>query len=301
MAHFSYSQYSRWRGRKYRDTRTWGQRIRRFNAAWEPLIKELADRFIEWKYSTQPNPTDGSSEYNFTIPVVDIHTLDREVNIQRPGDMTVSHALMRAGYLGSSPEQPSLAVSLQTLELFRTLRLFKPNLSVEAFAKTICHLYSKPYRRSYRTALSDTFDVYLSIVREVDARVASELGHDEPNYRVLHSCPSCSYELEGETELRFSRMFVIDGNNSLKRMKGFNGRTVADTRVFDKSDYYLSREYVDQYADEVKARRPSNVNRNPEIDNEDADEWEDVVHGDVRNPKPWTRITSFWRITRKPP
>ena len=52
-----------------------------------------------------------------------------------------------------------------------------------------------PYRRSYRTALSDTFDVYLAILRKVDTRVSAELGHNTPDYRALNSCPPCTYEV----------------------------------------------------------------------------------------------------------
>lgn len=190
-----------------------GQRIRRFNAAWEPLIEELADSYTGWKYKSYA-PLTPDPEYEFSISVVDIYTLERSTRITRDENTNSSKALVQAGYLGTSPEQPSLAVSLRTLELFYTLRLFKPNLSVEAFAKSICYLYSvraschshysevlsaltsqMPYRRGYRTALSDTFDIYLAIKRKIDARVAKELGHDDPNYRVLHSCPCCNYEV----------------------------------------------------------------------------------------------------------
>ncbi|KAK7444532.1 hypothetical protein VKT23_015210 [Stygiomarasmius scandens] len=59
------------------------------------------------------------------------------------------------------------------------------------------------------------------------------------------------YKLEDEPELLFSRMWVIDSNNSLKRIKGINGREVADTRVFTDSTYYLPAEFVDSFAHEV--------------------------------------------------
>lgn len=52
-----------------------------------------------------------------------------------------------------------------------------------------------PYRRRYRAALSDAFDIYLAIRRIIDQRVAKALGRDTPDYRVLHACPSCNYEV----------------------------------------------------------------------------------------------------------
>lgn len=75
-------------------------------------------------------------------------------------------------------------------------------------------------------------------------------------------------------------MFVVDGNNSLKRMASVGKREVADTRVFNDSDYYLTEEFVDLYANEVKAR-PSD--RDPsDFDDDDGEEedWFDAENGD---------------------
>ena len=63
------------------------------------------------------------------------------------------------------------------------------------------------------------------------------------------------FQLEGEPPLKFSRMVVVDGNNSLKHMDGVGKREVADTRVFGESDYYLSEEFVNTFADKVPTRR----------------------------------------------
>ena len=52
-----------------------------------------------------------------------------------------------------------------------------------------------PYRPKYRRLFSDGFDVYLEIIRVVDARVKAALGHDSPDWRVLNTCPACSYEV----------------------------------------------------------------------------------------------------------
>lgn len=76
-------------------------------------------------------------------------------------------------------------------------------------------------------------------------------------------------------------MVVVDGNNSLKRLDGVGKREVSDTRVFGESDYYLSEEFVNTYADEVKAR----PKEKPVVDNDDEEEentgdWVDEIHGD---------------------
>ena len=52
----------------------------------------------------------------------------------------------------------------------------------------------------------------------------------------------------------FRRIIVVDGNESLRRIAGLGGCSVGDTRTFDKSDYYLSKEFVNQFKDEVKSK-----------------------------------------------
>ncbi|KAF9018429.1 hypothetical protein BDP27DRAFT_1473070 [Rhodocollybia butyracea] len=183
-----------------------------------------------------------------------------------------SVALVKAGFLGATPQSPSLAISLRTLEVFYTIRLFRPSFSVEAFTKVACSLLSMPYRRGYRTAISDAFDMYIVLRRNIDRRVALKLGQGAENYRVLHNCPPCNYQLKDEPPLEFSRMFVVDGNNSLKRMVTTGGRQTADARVFGDSDYFLSEEFVNQFADEV----PSRHETEPALDEDSGDEHEDL-------------------------
>lgn len=111
-----------------------------------------------------------------------------------------------------------------------------------------------PYRRRYRTAVADAFNVYLNITRRVDQQVKIALARDTENWRVLNACPACSYTLEGEPPLRWSRMFCLDGNNSLKRIAPTAKHQQGDMRVLDDSDYFLSRDYVDRFANEVSSR-----------------------------------------------
>ncbi len=140
---FPFLSRSRAKGKR-KAKRTWKQRIERFNNAWALRIDGLVDDFIKWKYDSSSPEDVVDTTHNFTIDVIDIHTLQNEAIIPRANIINISaaSALVRAGYLPSSPETPSLAVSLRTLDLFRTLCLFKPNLSIEAFAKTVCHLYA---------------------------------------------------------------------------------------------------------------------------------------------------------------
>lgn len=122
-----------------------------------------------------------------------------------------------------------------------------------------------PFRRKYRAALSGTFDAYLSILRIIDKRVLKALGRNTPNWRVLNACPPCGYEvrsvlqsggshtyalckLEGEPDLTFWRMLVLDGNNSLSRMAQAGDRVIDSQNTFSESDYYLSEEFVNTFS-----------------------------------------------------
>lgn len=56
-------------------------------------------------------------------------------------------------------------------------------------------------------------------------------------------------QLEDEPPLQWERMVMMDGNNSLKRVAR---KCVADTRVLETSDYFISTNFVNKYAHEVK-------------------------------------------------
>lgn len=86
-------------------------------------------------------PNDPCHDYDFTINVIDLYELKHEVKIPRDATQTAPIAAALAGYLVTSPERPSLAVSWKTLELYRQLRRRKSSLSIETYAKVICDLY----------------------------------------------------------------------------------------------------------------------------------------------------------------
>ncbi|KDQ18596.1 hypothetical protein BOTBODRAFT_97369, partial [Botryobasidium botryosum FD-172 SS1] len=163
-------------------------------------------------------------------------------------------SLVSAGYLGATPDQPTIAVCLKTLELYHRLRVRQPNFSIQAFTKVICDRYCIPYRRRFRAAFSSAFDQYLTIVQEVSNQMKSLLAQDTPNWRALNECPPCTYELEDEPPLVWKRMIVMDGGESAKRVASAGK---SDKRVF-KSDFFLSEDYVNKFAGEVKSRSQSN-------------------------------------------
>ncbi len=84
-------------------------------------------------------------------------------------------------------------------------------------------------------------------------------------------------------------MFVADGNNSLKRQRTLGNRSTADLRVFEDSDYFLSNEFVDSFAHEVKSRRDV---RKAEDLSDDEDELEIISINEEGDPTDGTSGTS---------
>lgn len=154
------------------------------------------------------------------------------------------------GLLSNSPSKPLVAFSFPTLEAYRCLRNRKPSLSIQAFTKTLCDIHIEPWAPLNSRQFSEAFDVYLNILRRVDAMTNAALGTDSPDHRLHYSCPPCNYTLKDEEPLLHSHLMSLDGNSSLKR---FASRPAFDPPTF-VSDYYLTQEEVNVYGHEVVHR-----------------------------------------------
>lgn len=93
----------------------------------------------------------------------------------------------------------------------------------------------------------------------MDTLVRTVLRRDTSDWRLRHACPACTYKLAQEPPMRFSMLYAMDGNDSLKRVikraqpdneNGDIGKvTEHPTKQKLYSDRYLMREFVDQWAD----------------------------------------------------
>jgi hypothetical protein len=72
-----------------------------------------------------------------------------------------------------------------------------------------------PYKFSLPDQLSNTYDCYLDIMREVTQRVDLALGCNA-EWKQQNVCPPCLYKTVGEPCLKFSLLACMHGNNSLK-------------------------------------------------------------------------------------
>lgn len=80
--------------------------------------------------------------------------------------------------------------------------------------------------------------------------------------------------------MEFTRIWSHDGNNSLKRMLPLGNRVAGDTRTYEDSDYFLSREYVNRYANEVKSQPTTLKRKRHEIRSGDSSDEDEEVRQD---------------------
>ena len=107
--------------------------------------------------------------------------------------------------------------------------------------------------------LSVAYDVYLALRQNTDRHVKEALQCQECNWRLQNCCPACTYELKDEKKLTFRLLFAMDGNDSLKQVRGRRpmkegvGDNLPEMEMSNeqpdnrscREDYFLSREMVD--------------------------------------------------------
>lgn len=77
------------------------------------------------------------------------HALEQ---IAQPQDTLANVCLIRRGLLGSGPQTPQYAFSLDTLELYHRLRRRHPRLGIQPFVQTLCDLYQVCFSRALSSA-----------------------------------------------------------------------------------------------------------------------------------------------------
>jgi hypothetical protein len=70
-------------------------------------------------------------------------------------DVYQNEALLRSGYLGSSPLTPTVAVTIHSLSAYQQIHRTCPCYSIEAFSKTLCHLHNVSIRLHHGTCCTD--------------------------------------------------------------------------------------------------------------------------------------------------
>lgn len=180
--------------RRYVDHRTRSQRLERLEASWTSQMDALAEALLQYRLDSTKG-TRTCSEEGMDFPVIDIYTKKAYDKVDFGAYPLPGVAMVNAGYMPTSPVNPQLGISINTLALYHVIRLRQPSFSVQAFTKVICDVYRFPYRRNYRNQLSQTFEIYVRLCDKIDAKVQKACGRDAKNWRVKNACPPCTYEV----------------------------------------------------------------------------------------------------------
>ncbi|KAF8205106.1 hypothetical protein BJ912DRAFT_1018326 [Pholiota molesta] len=177
--------------------------------------------------------------------------------------MFVNETLVRNGFLGVSPDRPSLAISIELLEIYRQLRRVCPRLSLDALSRALCHIHRLPRQPYLADQISSAYDCYLELQRHIQARHAEALGRDS-DWAPQNVCAPCMYKTVDEPPLKFSFLAAMDGNNSLKLVDStYRSGSVRHDDRMSSSPRWISPEAVNVFKDEVNKKPPASPSSTP--------------------------------------
>ncbi|KAF8142395.1 hypothetical protein K438DRAFT_2113734 [Mycena galopus ATCC 62051] len=209
------------------DSRKRTFRIQKTVDAWRRIMADLVDAYLALKMNGPAN-SDSNPEA-WRIQVVGLDELGAHKFIHTGS--TVNATLIHHGYLGASPEKVNRAFPLRMFEIYRQIHRVCPRFTLDALGKTLTNLHQGPRLKNLAEQLSTTYDAYLEMLRQVDARVDAALKRD-PKW---HSDN------------------LVDST--------FHAGTVRPDDRASMSFRWLSPEYVDAFKDEVMISRKVSTNR----------------------------------------
>ncbi|KAJ7081091.1 hypothetical protein C8R43DRAFT_965631 [Mycena crocata] len=285
------------RAKKAQDWRTRRDRTERRNIAFLSQMGEMVKAYIcmcaEHEMSARPiaEGVQRGTVEEYDLQVVDMFdTTDVSVKLDPRGG-GVAPALILAGLMPCAPWEPTVAIRIRVLEVYRVTHVRCPQLAVQSFVKSLCDIHGVAYRPYLCQQFSIAYDLYLDIRRRVDERVMKSLGRDS-SWRLKHACPACMHKLEGEDRLIFDMLTTMDGNDSLKRVlrreksyvhdEGGEPTLAKSSERVDNRDagdgYIISRERVDRWAKTRLAAVLPMQTSNLATENPCADRWKNMVN-----------------------
>ncbi|KAL4064382.1 hypothetical protein J3A83DRAFT_4442308 [Scleroderma citrinum] len=114
---------------------------------------------------------------------------------------------------------------------------------IQFFIKMLCDLQRyvafQPYISHQFTIV---FNQYLQILQYVQHMTLTMICCIGPLWHLKNACPACTYTLQGKPELKFSLLYTMNGNDSLKHA------IMQCPSKFLACDWYLTQEEVDVFA-----------------------------------------------------
>ncbi|KAI5995861.1 hypothetical protein EDD15DRAFT_2365295 [Pisolithus albus] len=259
------------------DYRTFRDRSTKQTAAFSVQMGAMAEAYMVWSFKhrgtggkgffdsderrtreEQKRSCDGEDTKLLTVLVLDVFRAEKTSVTVAPTDCYLTSALVRHGLIPCSPITPKAAVTVHALHLYHTARQRCPHLSIQGYVKSLCDMHGVPFHNHRSRQFSIALDVYLQVLAFVSNLVHRAVQRDQPDWRLKHSCPPCTYKLQDEPEMRFAMLFAQDGNDSLKRvatriLDGDIDHVTASPPTSERTfhhEQYLTREFVDKFASE---------------------------------------------------
>ncbi|KAI6141183.1 hypothetical protein BKA82DRAFT_4362281 [Pisolithus tinctorius] len=264
-------------GGKRPDYRTFRDRTAKRMAAFNVQMGAMVEAYMAWslirkgasgrgffdsderRTREEQQRSDGVDTRLLSVLVLDVFCAEKTSITVGPTDRYLTSALVCHGLIPCSPITPKVAITVQALDLYHTVRQRCPHLSIQGYVKSLCDIHGVPFHNHRSRQFSIALDVYLQILALVSNLVHQALQRDQPDWRLKHGCPSCTYELQDEPTMRFKMLFAQDGNDSLKRV----ATRVLDGNLDDASpltpshpmlegafhhEQYLTRDFVEKFA-----------------------------------------------------
>ncbi|KAG1791005.1 hypothetical protein EV424DRAFT_1549531, partial [Suillus variegatus] len=297
------------------DYRTRHDRTQQRTEAFDRQMPALTKAYLDWHLSIS-NATSGDCRFfahhkntsqarentaeingSIQIKVVDVFCAEKVPLTILSTDSFIASALVRQGIIPSSPISPTTGSTVQALKLYHTARQRNPHFSIQAYVKTLCDLQGVQFYAYLSRQFSIALDVYLQILTSVNMLVDKALRRGDPHWRLKHACPACTYKLQGEVPMKFSLLYAMDGNDSLKRVLKKSTQDDLDTEDNSplaqrsselpttqvvRGDCYLLNEYIEQFARDSPADM---LSLDDDKDNPCAGCWKNMQ--DEKTKKMW--------------
>uniref|UniRef100_A0A0W0G254 Uncharacterized protein n=1 Tax=Moniliophthora roreri TaxID=221103 RepID=A0A0W0G254_MONRR len=202
------------------------------NEYWEKQKPHILRAYLAFK-AFGALTTDTGANDSWTITTMDFHFTGPKVLSHPDGSRTVNESLAWHGFLGGSPEQPTIAFSFSLFEIYRQIHCVCPKFSVDGLARSLQYIHLLLQASHLEDQLRFAWDAYLGIMHDVEELMLSALSRD--NHTVYNEMLSC-----------------IDGNSSLKLFDAAfkSGKQRKDTCQLINY-WFMEKAEVNRFADEV--------------------------------------------------
>ncbi|TFK59155.1 hypothetical protein BDN72DRAFT_906109 [Pluteus cervinus] len=255
------------------DVRVRTDRLQKDIDSWRTQLPILVPAYLRWKYqgaTTAEALNNSNNAQDEQVREWQLQTISIEQRVLQKfyhlrSTLYTNQALVEAGFLGASPDKPTIAFSFSVFDLYRQLHRVCPRLSIQGFTKALDHLHHVPVTPSLPAQFSAAYDCYLEIQHAVDSVVNEAMNYTTDSWFAEHVCPPCLYKTENEPDSKFSLLATMDGNVSLKLFSNDvrAGTPLHDDRESGTGGRWLSPAFVDQFRDEVANSKKKPLNLTP--------------------------------------